>query len=272
MGLKDTITGWWRTGDGNWPPSSDPVDLAAMAAAGVPPMALGIDGPAGDQNDFAPVDRASGNALLRIWSAFYGRYRSYEHDAGQASGARRADSIQRRIEALAGTPPDPVLLHDALSVLHDLAVTWLDDLNERLVEFAHGSRDHTRISGARELRLSQLHDEVQLCRTLIEQEWARRTATVPASESQVGLHDRLNQFLAVVATGRGGDEIALAVQALDRLIDSNDAAALALLPEWLKRPAARVVEVVAERNRYRRMLVERGIIPATDTPTPPPRE
>ena len=51
------------------------------------------------------------------------------------------------------------------------------------------------------------------------------------------------------------------IAVLEKLIASNDADALRTLPEWVKRPAARVLDLIAERNRYRRLLEHAGMLP-----------
>lgn len=237
MGLRQSITDRWRR-------------LAGSAA--------------GDRGE-APAPSAPDAALIALWRDLVAHWRSVEPEADGTPALTRATALEARVAA-AEAAGDAALGEDLLASVRELTLPPLVRLRERIAELAGGSRSHQRAAASHQLKLTHLQDEIARCRGVIEQECRRRglqPAALPAGEGD--LHDLLYQvFRAISHAGSrrmqaaGADPI---IGEIDRLIAAGDPAAVDAFPAWLRQPAARILALVQERNRYKRLLANHGLLP-----------
>ena len=136
-------------------------------------------------------------------------------------------------------------------------------MQARIEELSSLSLTSDRKIGNQELTSSHLRDEIARCRTLIMDEYVRQGLTAP-SEPQKNLHDDIAAFFTALdrkKTSHGANLNDPVLEALNKLIESKDPSGLAHFPEWMKKPAAKVLELIAERARYKRLLEHAGMLP-----------
>jgi hypothetical protein len=235
MDLPRVITDSWKRVVGNEP-------AAAGASAGAP------------RN--ASVD------LVALWRDAVADRRANPAEV-EPEVLARAGALERRLEEPRG---DGALLADLVDSLRELTLPPLARMRERVDDLSKGSRSHQRAASAHELKLTHLKDEIARCRAVIEQESRRRGLHLTSKPLEDdNLHDLLFQvFKAISHAGSrrmqavGSDPVLVEI---DRLIQSEDPAAIDAFPAWLRKPAARVLALVQERNRYKRTLANRGLLP-----------
>jgi hypothetical protein len=205
------------------------------------------------------IDEPLAAALLELWRQASVRI----DDAGEAEISRNqmAELSERLFGLAAGELPDLDTCRGMVVVLGQVVPELIDALNARVRDLSQGTREIQRKVGQHELQSSHLRDELDRCRTLIDQECARR-GLPHVAEDPLDLHGRLARLLeAQTAPAMAANMSDPVIAVLEKLIASNDADALRTLPEWVKRPAARVLDLIAERNRYRRLLEHAGMLP-----------
>ena len=243
MGFKQVITDRWKRLSGTPEP------------AAIPPAAA---------SDAPPAVAPSAAAVFLLWRDLVAYWRTAEPTAGDTPAMVRVAALEARVAAGAGVIDDALAV-DLLASLRELTLSPLARLRERVDELAGGSRTHQRAASAHQLKLTHLQDEIARCRAMIEQECRRRAiklTSMPVDDDN--LHDLLYQvFKAISHAGSrrmqaaGSDPI---IAEIERLISSEDPAAVEDFPAWLRAPAARILAVVQERNRYKRLLVNRGLL------------
>jgi hypothetical protein len=152
---------------------------------------------------------------------------------------------------------------ELLATIRQLTAHKIARMQARIEELSALSRTSDRKIGNQELTSSHLRDEIARCRTLIMDEYLRNGMTLPA-DPQKNLHDEITAFLAALdrkKTSAGANLNDPVLEALNTLIESKDPGSLAHFPEWMKKPAANVLELIAERNRYKRLLEHAGMLP-----------
>ena len=205
------------------------------------------------------VDEPLAATLVELWRQASVRVDD-EFDA-TVSRAQMAELSERLFALAAGELPDLDTCRGMLAVLAQVMPELIDALKARVQELSQGTREIQRKVGQHELQSSHLRDELDRCRTLIDQECARR-GLPHVAEDPLDLHARLARLLeAQTAPAMAANMSDPVIAVLEKLIASNDADALRTLPEWVKRPAARVLDLIAERNRYRRLLEHAGMLP-----------
>ena len=203
-------------------------------------------------------------AVFALWRDLVAHWRTAEPQASDSPGMVRVAELEARIATSEGRIDDG-LASDLLASVRELTLTPLIRLRERVNELAGGSRSHQRAASAHQLKLTHLQDEIARCRAMIEQECRRRGINLTSKPvDDDNLHDLLYQvFKAISHAGSrrmqaaGSDPI---IAEIDRLIASEDPAAVEAFPAWLRAPAARILAVVQERNRYKRLLANRGLL------------
>ena len=203
--------------------------------------------------------------LVALWREAAAHWRGASADTTVGPAVGRVLALEARVAASGGAIDD-ALAKDLLASLRELTLPPLTRLRQRIDDLTHGSRAHQRAASAHQLKLTHLQDEIARCRTMIEQECRRRGIDLtsrPAEDDN--LHDLLYQvFKAISHSGSrrmqaaGADPV---LSEIERLITSEDPAAVEAFPAWLRAPAARVLAVVQERNRYKRLLANRGLLP-----------
>lgn len=152
---------------------------------------------------------------------------------------------------------------DLIATIRQLTAHKIARLQTRIEELSAASRDSERAAGNHELAGTRLRDEIAYCRELILDQYTRHGLPAPA-ETHTHLRDELSALFTALAerdpaqSPRLDDPI---VAALERLIASDDPRELDRFPDWMRRPAAGILEVIAERNRYRRLLEHAGMLP-----------
>ena len=257
MSIKDSLSGsigklLRPSGDGAKPPGGE-VDADAVTAR-----------IARKHREQTAIDEPLASTLMELWRQVHARVANDPEAALDAT--RMAEHRERLAQLAPGEMPDLDTCRGMLAVLATVAPDRIDALAARVRELAQGTRDYQRKVGQSELTSSHLRDELDRCRTLIDQEFARRNLPHVAADP-LDLHTRLARLpeheMAPGAAMGLPDPI---IGVLEKLIVSNDADALRTLPEWVKRPAARILDLVAERNRYRRLLEHAGMLPTPPRP------
>lgn len=175
----------------------------------------------------------------------------------------RVDALLLRVTAADGVM-DAQLTHDIATNQHELAQVVRDFVvRDRMLR--EGTRKVRREASAHELRLAQLQDELGRVRDLIADECRRRNIRQPTIHEDMNLVDELYKLFEGIS-GRGSRRMQSvgedpAVRELLRLLESEDPKATDRFPRWLREPATRIVTLVIERNRYRQLLENSGLMP-----------
>jgi len=252
MGLGRVISERWKRM--SQAESADPADTADTA-----------DPPPGATGPRAAAEPGGGDAaLLALWVDLVADWRTAEPHAGDTPPMQRVVALEQRLATASGRP-DPALTADLAASLRELTLPPLARLRQHIAELSGGSRTYQRAASAHQLKLTHLQDEVARCRAMIEQECRRRGITLTSKPvNDDNLHDLLYQvFKAISHMGSqrmqaaGSDPI---IAEIERLIASEDPAAVEAFPAWLRAPAARILAVVQERNRYKRLLANHGLL------------
>jgi hypothetical protein len=205
-------------------------------------------------------------ALVALWRDVVAHHlRAAKPDATAGPALLRVAALEARVAAVDGAV-DAALAEELVGSLRELTLPTLARLRQRVEEIRGGSRTHQRAAAAHQLKLTHLQDEIARCRTMIEQECRRRGLQITAPADPDGnLHDLLYQVFTAIS--QAGSRRMQSVSSdpvlgeIDRLIASGDPAAVDDFPGWLRQPAARVLALVQERNRYKRMLANHGLLP-----------
>ncbi len=177
----------------------------------------------------------------------------------------RTLTLRRRLDESEGKA-DEVLAKDLIEHQRDLTAI-VRDLVTRTRMLGEGTRHYRRAASAHELQLAQLQDEIERVRGLIRHECRRRGIREPTMNGDAsGLTDELYKLFEGIS-GRGSRRIQSAgtdpiLRELIELLESGDAAAIDRFPRWLRQPATRLLGLLAERNRYRKLLEAHGLLPS----------
>lgn len=177
----------------------------------------------------------------------------------------RTLALRRRLDEGDGKV-DEVLAKDLIEHQRELTII-VRDLVTRTRMLGEGTRHFRRAASAHELQLAQLQDEIEGVRGLIHQECRRRGIREPTiSGDASGLTDELYKLFEGIS-GRGSQRMQSAgtdpiLRELIQLLESGDTAAIDRFPRWLRQPATRLLGLLAERNRYRKLLEAHGLLPS----------
>ncbi len=203
--------------------------------------------------------------LLAAWSDLIPAVQKEGRDFATPHQLAGVAEVQARLEQAQGHTPDPEtlrMLGDLLCDLGKARVTWFETRIHGLTE---GSRSFRRSSHELELKLAHLTDEIHRSRALIDQECTRRGISLTPTADDTHLHDWLEQLFNKISDA--GSRRMMAVNSdpliaeIDKLIDNPNSSALQGVPQWMKRPLSRILELVGERNRYKRLLQHNGMLP-----------
>lgn len=190
---------------------------------------------------------------------------SVPEDVCPADLHARTMSLRRRLDETAGKA-DEALAKELIE--HQRALTAVvRDLVTRTRMLGEGTRHYRRAASAHELQLAQLQDEIERVRGLIRQECRRRGIREPTMNGDAsGLTDELYKLFEGIS-GRGSRRMQSVgadpiLRELIALLESGDAAAIDRFPRWLRQPATRLLGLLAERNRYRKLLEAHGLLPS----------
>ncbi len=213
------------------------------------------------ERDAAPVATTDA-AVFTVWRDLATHWRTVEPNAPMMTDIAK---LEARV-ARAGGAIDSALAADLLASVRAMTLQPLVNLQERIEQLAGGSRTHQRLAVSHELKLTHLQDEIARCRGMIEQECRRRGLKLTSKPlDDDNLHDLLYQVFKAISHSSSRRMQAAAtdpiLSEIDRLIASPDPGAVDTFPAWLRQPAARVLALVQERNRYKRLLVNRGLLP-----------
>lgn len=172
-------------------------------------------------------------------------------------------ALRRRVDQ-AGAKPDRALLADLVQSQHQMAVIFRD-LNIRGKMITETSRASRRAVSATSLRVAQLEDEIGRVRKLIADECRRRHIRQPTYFDDSAVVEELYKLFEGIS-GRGSRRMQSAGQdpvlvELLGLLDNPDLDAIRRFPKWLQGPAKRLLDLIAERDRYRKLLERQGLLP-----------
>lgn len=187
-------------------------------------------------------------------------------DAGEltAAAAKAVGELEAELAALRDAAPDAALRRRLTASLRQVAVA-VARLRHRCDTQVDSGRGAQRQLQEAKLRLAHLEDEVARCRSAIDHE-CRRRGLKNTRAGEDGLHDELVHLFRAISNASSRRMQAViadpVLTELERLLgDADDPAAIDRVPSWLQQPARRLMELVRERQRYRRMLSERGLLP-----------
>jgi len=177
----------------------------------------------------------------------------------------RVIRLRQRLDD-AGGKADNALVQELLECQHQL-LDVMRDLVTRTRMLGEGSRAHRRAASAQDLQLAQLQDEIERVRNLMRQECRRRNIREPTMTGDAsGLADEFYKLLQGISEhgsrrmqSAGTDPV---LRELITLLESGgNAADIERFPRWLRQPATRLIGMVAERNRYRKLLEMHNMLP-----------
>lgn len=215
------------------------------------------------------VETAIANEAVVLWREETARWQDEDLASLTRPVQERTAELGRRLASVGDQPVKPQLIRELLANLRELTnLRWVRD-QERYSQISEGTRTYQRSSNQHELKHAHLSDEIERCRTLIKEECRRRGLRLPTEgeRSDAGLYGQLFQMLKAIShagskrmQSAGADPMLLE---LESLLTVEDPAAIERFPEWLRQPAAKLLAVVQERNRYKRLLKSRGLLPET---------
>lgn len=177
----------------------------------------------------------------------------------------RTLALRQRLDEVDGKANE-VLAKDLIAHQRELTAI-VRDLVTRTRMLGEGTRHFQRAASAHELQLAQMQDEIERVRGLILQECRRRGIREPTmTGDSSGLADELYKLFEGIS-GRGSRRMQSAgadpiLRELIALLESGDTAAVDRFPRWLRQPATRLLGLLAERNRYRKLLEAHGLLPS----------
>jgi len=177
----------------------------------------------------------------------------------------RVIRLRQRLDD-AGGKADDAMVQGLLENQRQL-LDVMRDLVTRTRMLGKGTRAYRRAASAQDLQLAQLQDEIERVRNLIRQECRRRNIREPTLTGDAsGLVDELYKLFEVIS-GRGSRRMQSAgtdpvLRELITLLESGGTAAdIERFPRWLRQPATRLIGLLAERNRYRKLLESHNLLP-----------
>jgi hypothetical protein len=184
-------------------------------------------------------------------------------DALDVELRERVLALRQRLDD-AGGKADARLAQDLLQNQLELCQA-VKDLALRGRMLGEGTRTIKRSATSLEMRVAQLQDEIGRVRNLIDQECRRRGIRAPTMGDDSNLVEELYRVFENISRRNSqrmqtaaADPILKEVLAL---IDSQDAHAIDRFPRYLREPAKRLMALVTERNRYRKLLENQGLLP-----------
>ncbi len=166
----------------------------------------------------------------------------------------------------AGGKADEKLVRDLFENQRQL-MEVVRDLVTRTRMLGEGSRASRRAASAQDLQLAHFQDEIERVRNLIRQECRRRNIREPTMTGDAsGLVDELYKLFEGIS-GRGSRRMQSAgtdpvLRELISLLESGgNTADIERFPRWLRQPATRLIGLLAERNRYRKLLESHNMLP-----------
>lgn len=222
---------------------------------------------AGGGADPSVAQQSLANEAIELWREEIGRWSAEELAAQIRPLQERAAELGRRLESAGDGQLKPHLVRELIANTRELATARFAREQVRQSQLSEGTRSYQRSAHQHELKHTHLQDEMDRCRTLIMQECRRRGLRLPteAERADAGIYGQLFQLLKAIS--HAGSKRMQAVTSdpllveLESLLTVDDPAALERFPEWLKQPAAKLLAVVQERNRYKRLLKSRGLLP-----------
>jgi hypothetical protein len=213
------------------------------------------------------IDSVLAGQLLRFWHEISDLVRKDPNQSENSGIRQRLGQLEERIAALGddGTP-DLALSRDITGFLALVTTTRYETALSRIEELTTELQERERSAGAKELTSRHAQDEKQRCHRMIEEEYLRRGLKRPEGPAPENIYDHLAAFFCALDAS---DKLPVmgavlsdpVLQALEKLIETPDPTTLKTFPEWMKRPAARILDLIAERNRYRRLLEHAGMLP-----------
>ena len=210
------------------------------------------------------------NETASLWREEMSRWPDEELAALDRPVQERCAELGRRLQSAPEGPLKPYLVRELLANVRELTAARTERERIRQSELSEGTRNFQRSSNSYELKHAHLQDERQHCDDLIAQEYRRRGLRLPTEDERKqagGMYGQLFQlFKAISHAGSqrmqaaGSDPI---LAELETLLAADDSTTIEQFPEWLKKPAAKLLSVVQERNRYKRLLKSRGLLPET---------
>jgi hypothetical protein len=221
----------------------------------------------GDDGGRPVAELRLADEAMELWREEIARWSAEELAAQPRPLQERTAELGRRLGSAGEETPKPQLARELLANVRELAAVRFEREQSRQVQLSEGTRSYQRTAHQHELKHHHLHDEIERCRDLILQECRRRGLRLPteAERTDAGLYAQLFQLLKAIS--HAGSKRMQAVSTdpvlleLETLLGIEDPAAIERFPEWLRKPAAKLLAVVQERNRYKRLLKSRGMLP-----------
>jgi hypothetical protein len=227
------------------------------------------DSPKGqtDSQEPLPVDVVLAGQLLRFWYELSAHVRNDSNHTEQSGIRQRLGQLEARIAALGDNGvPDMALCRDITGFLALVSTTRYEAALKRIDELSADIQERDRVAGASVLSSTHLQDEMQRCHKVIEEEFIRRGLHRHDGPAPENVHDHLVAFFCALDASdklpvMGAVLTDPVLAALEKLIATPDPNGLKTFPEWMKRPAVRILDLIAERNRYKRLLEHAGMLP-----------
>jgi len=224
----------------------------------------GIRRLAGDGTAQAPEIRLA-YEIIQLWQDEIERWNAGDLAAQPRSLQERTAELGRRVASLPESPPKTQLVRELVANAGELITARQERERIRQASVSEGTRNYQRSAQQHELKHHHLLDEIARCRDLIIQEYRRRSLNLPAGHENCDLHEQLFQLLKAISH-LGSQRMQTVTNdpllvELEALLSSEDPTAIERFPEWLRKPAAKLLAVVQERNRYKRLLINSGLLP-----------